>query len=185
MPAQESLNQINLVPKDEFEKGLLGRGIKWALTAGKAIVILTEFVVILAFLARFKLDRDLNDLGGGIAQKQFVVENFSEVEKQMRDLQLRLDQIAEIEDKTIGTAEVWQGLVNKVPKGVTLEQLQVSNEELTLEAVAGSEISFYSLVNNFKEDDKYGEIDLSEVEFNQRKGGITFSLKARREDSGG
>lgn len=185
MPAPKSLNQINLVPKDEFEKGLLGKGVKWALTAGRTIVILTEFVVILAFLVRFKLDRDLNDLSEQITQKQYVVENFSDVEEQMRDLQLRLDRVAEIEQKTINLSSEWEALRGKVPNSVTLQQLQISNEELDLKAVAGSELGFYSLVNNFKSDDRYSEVNLSEVEFNQRKGGVIFSLKARKGDSDG
>lgn len=185
MPAPKSLNQINLVPKDEFDKGLFGKGVKWALTAGKTIVILTEFVVILAFLDRFKLDRDLNDLSEQISQKQYVVENFSDVEEQMRDLQLRLDRVEEIEEKSINISSEWEALKGKVPSSVTLQQLQISNEELSINAVAGSELGFYSLVNNFKSDDRYSEVNLSEVEFNQRKGGVIFSLKARKEEVDG
>lgn len=180
MAAQSKFDQIDLIPKDEFEKGVLGRIVKWALTAGRSIVILTEFVVILAFLARFKLDRDLNDLSEKITQKQYLVENFVEVEDQMRDIQLRLDRVVETDEKTVDIDQQWAGLVNIVPRGVVVEELQISREILSMEAVAGSEQVFYSLVNNFKLDDGYEKVEISEIEFNQKKGGISFSLKARR-----
>ena len=53
---------INLLPKTEFELSFWGRFIKWALSTGRYIIILTELVVIIAFMSRFKLDRDASDV---------------------------------------------------------------------------------------------------------------------------
>ena len=53
---------INLLPREEFEQKTVGRFLIWALTVGRWIVIVTELIVITAFLSRFKLDRDLANL---------------------------------------------------------------------------------------------------------------------------
>jgi hypothetical protein len=69
MPKQE----INLLPREEFEKKPIGKFLTWALSIGRYIIIFTELIVILAFLSRFKLDRDLSDLNQSIREKQAVI----------------------------------------------------------------------------------------------------------------
>ena len=53
---------INLLPKDSFESSWAGRVLSWALAFGKWTVIVTQLVVIGAFLFRFGYDRKLTDL---------------------------------------------------------------------------------------------------------------------------
>ena len=91
MPATET--KINLLPVDPFEQGFWGRFLKWGLSVGRYIVIATELVVILAFLSRFKLDRDLSDLNETIAEKQAVLAAYSTLEADYRELAGRLDLI--------------------------------------------------------------------------------------------
>jgi len=62
VPTRSSLFKVNLLPKDNFEFSLVGKFLRWALTAGRVMVVLTEFVVILAFGSRFWLDKEMNDL---------------------------------------------------------------------------------------------------------------------------
>jgi len=72
MPAHVK-KPINLLPPSEFEQSFWGKFLKWAVTAGRYVTILTELVVILAFLFRFKLDTEVADLGTRIeGQKNFL-----------------------------------------------------------------------------------------------------------------
>jgi hypothetical protein len=84
------IQSLNLLPKTEFELSFWGRFLKWSLTTGKYIIILTELVVIIAFISRFKLDHDLSDLGDSISGKQALLEASSNTEKTLRLLQARL-----------------------------------------------------------------------------------------------
>ena len=68
-----------------------GRFLKWSLTAGRYIIILTELVVIMAFMSRFKLDHDLSDLNDAILGKQALLEASSNTEKVLRLTQARLN----------------------------------------------------------------------------------------------
>ena len=61
-------NSVNLLPKDAFESSTFGVVLEWALAFGKWVVILTQLVVMGAFLWRFGLDRKLTDLRKEIAQ---------------------------------------------------------------------------------------------------------------------
>ena len=87
MTAARKLTEINLLPKERWETGVLGKLLKWALNIGRYVVVFTELVVIGAFLYRFGLDRQLTDLKEEIGQKQALVESFGDFEAKFRDLQ--------------------------------------------------------------------------------------------------
>ncbi|PIW06761.1 hypothetical protein COW38_04310, partial [Candidatus Collierbacteria bacterium CG17_big_fil_post_rev_8_21_14_2_50_45_7] len=52
---------INLLPHDKFESSTLGIILSWSLRFGKWSVILTQLIVMGAFIYRFTLDRGLTD----------------------------------------------------------------------------------------------------------------------------
>ena len=81
---------INLLPREEFEQKTVGRFLIWALTVGRWIVIVTELIVITAFLSRFKLDRDLANLYEKIRLQQNIVQSYSTFEKDFRAFQNKL-----------------------------------------------------------------------------------------------
>ncbi len=81
---------IELLPQENWEKGTFGRLLKWALTVGRYIVIITELIVILAFLSRFKFDRDLTDLNEKVKQQQAIVQSSAQFEQKFRFLQKQL-----------------------------------------------------------------------------------------------
>ena len=59
---------INLLPRDAFEASTLGVVLEWALVFGKWAVIVTQLVVMGAFLWRFALDTRLSNLKKAIAE---------------------------------------------------------------------------------------------------------------------
>ena len=65
---------INLLPQSEFGQTFWGRFLKWAVSTGRYFLIFVELVVIIAFMSRFKLDKDLADLADNIAGKKAVLE---------------------------------------------------------------------------------------------------------------
>ena len=85
---------IEFLPQEEWQKGTLGHLLKWALTVGRFIVVFTELIVILAFLSRFKFDRDLTDLNEAVSQKKAIVEAAADFEQDFLFLQKQLETIA-------------------------------------------------------------------------------------------
>lgn len=180
MPAKgERFSKINLLPLDEFERSFLGKALKWALTAGKGIVIMTEFVVILAFLSRFWLDRQVNDINEELIQKQAVVDSYIEVEERMRAIQERIDLVEEVDETTLKARAAIGSIIATTPRDVIYESIDVSNTTLTLSGISGSETSFAALLSAVRESETWTNVSLGDVEFNQRKGGVIFTINAR------
>lgn len=170
---------IELLPKEEWEKTPFGRLLKWTLSVGRYIVITTELVVILAFLSRFKLDRDLTNLYEDIKQKQAIVESASGFENEFRFLQKRLVTINELEKEQSATEEVIGELAALMPLDVALNNISVTNKEISLTATALSEQGLASFLNNLKASTKFDKLVLANISSGTERGvGIQFELKS-------
>lgn len=178
MTARKTYSNINLAPKDEFESSLTGKILRWALTTGRMIVVLTEFVVILAFVSRFKLDRDLNDINDMVTQKQAIVVSFEDTENQMRDLQSRLAIIKDMLTFNVNSDQSFSTLVNMTPRDIFYSAIEFSRDGWHLEGIAGSETSLATLLNQLQGLKVFNKVQLGTLEYNLRTGGVTFNISA-------
>src|SRR3990172_11267317 len=87
---------VNLLPPSEFESSFWGKFLKWAVSGGRYIIIVTELIVILAFLSRFKLDKEISELNEEIQGKVSVLEAELPIEKEFRGQQRKLSAADEI-----------------------------------------------------------------------------------------
>ena len=142
------------------------------------MVILTELVVIIAFMSRFKLDKDLMDLADSISGKKAVIEAAGSFEREFRSVQNRL----EAADKTIG-GQMGAGVImdrvgQKVPEGVRLTTLEVRGQEVTIKAVAVSDQVFGDFVARMTAERGWKGLDLSDI-LSEAGGEIKFTMKAK------
>lgn len=176
MPKKE----INLLPREEFEKKPLGRFLTWALSAGRYIVIFIELIVLLAFLSRFKLDRDLSDITDKIQQKQAQIEAYSDFESQFRNFQERLATIKKIQESQTQSKEVILTIAQSLPVDVSLDKLSFAKEEITTSGVALSDKGLRAFVANLSASEKFTGINIDKIA--KEAGGeisfaITFKIK--------
>ena len=75
--------------------------IRWAITGGRFLVILTETIVLGAFLYRFNLDRQIVDLNDLIKQRQQIVAAVSGNEKLFRQIQDTLTQASHLNENVL------------------------------------------------------------------------------------
>lgn len=175
MPAAK-FGKINLLPRDSFELSVLGKILKWALTSGRVLVVLTEFVVILAFGSRFYFDKKLNDLIEVIGQKQAVVESYVEIEGKIRDLLSR----QAIVDKYLKTGLRIGSIINQIkgttPQDVSFTEVSVDDKGFSMTGTAGSEGGLANLligVNSIKD---VTSVNVGSIDFDQREGLINFKV---------
>ena len=90
---------VNLLPQDAFSKSSVGRVLNWSLSTGRYIVVFTEMIVILTFLSRFTLDRQLTDLNESILRKQAIVDSFGELESNIREIQAKTEFIRQLDSR--------------------------------------------------------------------------------------
>lgn len=174
---------INLLPKSEFELSYWGRFLKWALSTGRYIIILTEIVVIAAFLSRFKLDQDLSDLTDAVNNKQQILKHTAATEKNFRLVQSRLDAAAALLSSQNKPSQILDAVASALPESLRLTSVAIATGQITVAAQAGSEldVGFFlgHLINQTYSDGsrKWKSITLNDISATDPVG-IKFSFTA-------
>jgi len=178
-------SNIEFLTQEDWEKGKSGKLLKWALTVGRHIVIFTEFIVILAFLSRFKFDRDLTDITEEVKLKQAVVANFAQFEKEFRTIQKELLAIDSLRKNQIETDQIIDDLAKLLPLDVYLSEINTSGNQISLNAIALSEVGLASFIRSIKTSPDFFKTSLSQISFgNDREIGIKFQIKTEFNKNG-
>jgi Tfp pilus assembly protein PilN len=172
--------KINLLPQDQFEYSNTGKLIQWAVSVGRWIVVLTEFVVICAFLSRFYFDTVKANLFDETKQKQAIIESATSFEENFRILQekIKLVRILLAEEKKPS------GLIGEVsqliPLNVSLTRIDIDEDNLKITGSAFSESGINVLAQGLINHQKLENVVLSDISINPESGpGIKFNLSAK------
>lgn len=160
---------INLLPKDELEKTPIGKFLKWTLTFGRYIVIFTELIVILAFLARFKFDRDLANLHEEIERKQAIIISFENLENNVRFLQKQLEIIKKIETESLDPSLVLEELSKITPIDMAFNELTIQDESISIEGNSLSNVGLNTFLNGLKSNKLFSQINLESISSRGKK----------------
>jgi Tfp pilus assembly protein PilN len=177
MSAQNS--RVNLLPPSEFEQSFWGRFLKWAVTTGRHIIIITELVVILAFLSRFKLDEDLRNLNEQINGQISFLESQVPRQTEFIKTQKRLDLVDRLLSVRLRAGDTLDYIASKLPEGIVLSKRKVVEGEMSLTAITLSEQSMGELLATLSADLIWKSVDMTEL-FGSRVNGIKFSLSAKK-----
>ncbi len=170
--------KINLVPKDPFFDTIIGRILRWALSAGRYIVIFTELVVIVSFVSRFTLDRQVTDLNQSILQKEAIIDSYGPLEENFRAAQSKIAHYEQIEQEA-NITEVFSNLSEVIPEGVLLEDLVINQSSIVASGRSLSQASFNLLVNNLQLSPDFQNVSVDKIEStNQKDPGFEFQVQA-------
>ncbi len=161
MTAREK--QINLLPKETWEVGVVGKLLRWALNVGRYVVVFTELIVILSFLYRFSLDRKLTDLSEEMKQKQSIIKSYEEFEGQFRRLQDQLKVIKKVEDDSIAVDEILTSISLMTPIDTSYKSISIREEEVSLEGQTLSDVGLATLLAKAQNDAVFDEVTLESV----------------------
>ncbi|MBP9670325.1 PilN domain-containing protein [Candidatus Woesebacteria bacterium] len=161
---------INLLPRDEFESSTLGIVLEWSLVFGKWAVILTQLVVMGAFLYRFTLDRTLTDLRKSIAKNVAIVKSYDQVE---RDFVLAQKQVSQakiaLESQDV-ISKVMNNIIQITPSEVWYDRITISNNTLSLTAYASSLQGFGKFLSGIQSNSLYSGVRVGKIESSATKG---------------
>lgn len=164
---------INLLPQEEFDISIVGRTLKWAMGTFRIIVIITEVIVMTAFLSRFWLDAKNSDLSNSIKIKSAQITAQSKVEKEFRSLQSKLNIAGEIKAAAPLSQKI-DKITSKLPAGVNLSSISVLENSAQVKGSSASEIGIAQFIANLKTDSSFKSIDLGQV--NSSEGDITQTV---------
>lgn len=168
--------QINLLPTLKPEVKPAERFLIFSLTFGRYIVIVTEIVVIACFLARFKLDLELENLHDTINQKKAIVQSMRPQEIRLRLLKTQLAEIRKIQENQRDLNRFLDNLVTLLPQGVVLNKVSLKTNKLTLSATAYGSQNLAQFLYTVRASDKFREVLLGEILVDRKN--IQFSLTA-------
>lgn len=186
MPIRKS-KQINLIPQDQFETSGIGRIIKWMLSTFRVIVIVTELLVMSAFLSRFWLDARNSDLNDEINAAKSQVTAFKRVEDEFRSIQKRISIAKSVYAENKSSTTV-QNITKLLPEDVILSSISNIDGQVTIKASSFSERSIAQFLSNLESNKDFENIILSQVSSNfdnNAKTTFTVSLKVKKQATGG
>lgn len=169
---------INLLQKSDLEHSAVGRITTWAVTYGRYIMIGTEIIVLLAFIARFSLDRKLTDLKEEITQKQAILVANGAFEQEVKSIQNRLSNIKTLTSDQTKPADLILFLQTILPRDVYLGSIDVSSDKLIMEAVAGTTEGFSQFLTSVAGSRDIQGLEIGDIQKQPGKG-ITFKLSAQ------
>lgn len=176
---------LNLIPKDPFFQTALGKTLRWALSVGRYIVIFTELVVILSFLARFSLDRQVTNLNDDLHQKQRIIESYGSVEQNIRLAQYKIDQHQQLEQRT-NLAEVFPALTQITPFDIAMEELVIKPASVVMTGRALSQQSLNTLISNIQLSPQFFNVTVGKIEIGQTdEPGFEFQISADTKEQAG
>jgi len=170
--------KINLLPKDPFFESVVGRSLRWALSAGRYIVIFTELVVIVSFVTRFSLDRQLTDVNSDISQKELIIQSYGELETNFRVAQAKIAKIKSL-DQESNITEVFPYISEITPEGIQLSKLLITPTGISAEGSTFSQTAFNMFVSNLELSPHFLNVSIDKVESQEDdEAGFVFSLRA-------
>jgi len=173
MPARGK--PINLLPPTDFEMSFWGKFLKWAVTAGRYIIIVTELVVIVAFLSRFKLDQDVADLVNTLEAEKNVLEAQQSTEAEFRRVQARLASVGQMVSSQLEARNKAEMVAAKIPLEVKLLSMRLEEGGVTIVANTLSEQALGEMLGRFSRDERVKGVDMTNVEATALTG-ITATL---------
>jgi len=144
--------------------------LKWAVTTGRYIIILTELVVILAFLSRFKLDYELSVLSSKIEGKVSLLEANSPIEREFKSKQARLEAVKKI---------LMDSIAVKTPPEVKLTEMTINGNEVEIDANSFSEKEMGEMIAALDGDKRWSSVEISSITQGTEKV-IKFRLNLKR-----
>lgn len=156
-------HKINLLSKEDFENSALGKLLNWALSAGRIIVILTELVVIGAFLSRFWLDRKHTDLLEENTSRKIQVEAFSSFEEEFKTTQTRLAVYKKLDETKQDTATLLETVSSLLPAEVSLTSISILQNQATIKGISLSESGVAGFIKALTGSEGFEKVTLNDI----------------------
>lgn len=168
---------VNLLEHEDLDDSVVNRLISWAVTYGRYIMIGTEIIVLLAFISRFSLDRKLTDLREEISQKQIILRANLPFEQEFKTVQKKLETVKKLLNKQTQTGDTLFLIQTLLPPDVYLSEFQISQNNVSFSAIAGTTDSFSLFLNKITSQKELTNVELTDIRKNPLSG-VEFHITA-------
>lgn len=167
--------QINLVRR----RGVyVDTFLRWALTTGRLLIIITETVALAAFAMRFSLDSQNVDLHDKIKQEQAIVLLLKHNEDTYRNLQNRLSLIQQSNTSSQKESKAFFSLLNAIPSSVQIDSFNFFPNKLQVQVNTNSTSSIDTLISNLSSQPGVSNVAIAKIDNKISQGVITVMVTA-------
>lgn len=122
--------KINLLKKKDHRS--LDTFIRWAITGGRFLVILTETIALGAFLYRFNLDRQIVDFSDKIKAQSVIIESSKPDEDKYRLLLKKLKSASTIDQTSSIAPILFTKIAELTQSPIRFASIQMSEEKINI-----------------------------------------------------
>lgn len=161
MPKSPSINLLNKVSASSS----IDQVLSWALSIGRWIVIVTELIVIAAFLGRFWLDMRLNTLKEDIETQKNLIQAFAQVESEFRQVQKRINSVADALKAQPDVRHIFGEFNKSFPQttDLSINQLNWNKNTISINGEAVDEKTISIFENNLRASPIVESVQLTNV----------------------
>lgn len=161
--------------------------IRWLLSFGRYIFIFVEALVLIAFIARFKLDADLSAKKEAIDEQIPYIESLKPYEALIKNTQLKLTTIGNIKTNSLDWPLVFKKIADKTPTTTKITSINIAKNvgNTVIHIAAQTQINndISNFVAGLKEDSTFSNISITNVGL--ELGVINFTIDASARAGGG
>lgn len=174
--------ELSLLPDAENPNSFSARALKWLTTVGRWVIVLTELVVIVAFVSRFWLDRKNSDLSEIVRQRQAILASTQSFENEFNSFQKRLLYVRNFYENQPEYDQKVDILVKSTPPDVTYKDISIKqdkkNSDITVSAslVAFNEKSIVDFIKNLKLNPKIDMVNINNIEKKSNENNYSISV---------
>ncbi len=173
---------INLLRESTSPKTFWEKFYVWALTIGRFIIVGTEAIVLAVFIARFKLDRDVNDIADSLKIKAAILSSYNQTEVEAKELQKLMILERTLDENQSPKAAIYNELLQMTTDNTEIKNFTITGDSLSIDAVADDITAFNSFEESYKrKTDLLYDVTISRTEKGgtDSKGQYEFNLRAR------
>jgi Tfp pilus assembly protein PilN len=156
----------------------LDQALKWALSVGRLLIIIVEFLAFGTFVLRFSLDRTLIDLGDKIKQEQAIVASLKDREETYRNLQERLMVASTVSDQADTNVKIVQDVFDMTPPEIKYDNFLIQGGRITIQAKVHSTPALSSFLSSLRNYENISSVSVDSIGNKTSDGALTVGITA-------
>jgi len=178
-PKSRLIIHLDLLKPQSNPEKLLVKLIRWLLSTGRFIFVFVEALVLLAFIARFKLDADLQSNKEAIEQQLPYIESLKPFEVLIRQTQFKLTTIDNFYTTYADYGQILKEIARQTPSGVRITGFNLDKKNsiinINLNAQAQTNSDLVTFFAALKQEQLFPDVTITSISF--EKGSLIFSMK--------
>lgn len=154
---------LNLLIRQDVQPKILDNLFHWILNSGKYIVIFVEFIVIVALIARYRMDTEIRSLNDEINSQVAYIKSLKNDEVLIRKTHFQITNIKNIKQESIAYKTKIEAIASLTPANIILSNISFDSIKAyprTSTVISGrsrSVLEISAFLKSLQQDDRFSD----------------------------